>query len=99
MRARKRARELEYFTLDICLCKVIKFQVEPQSFEVGQEVNISLRIRNTGSRDLTGTCILKVQETECIVQEFTHDFSALAPGNNLTFSSAWNTSAAKKGVV
>ena len=54
---------------------------------------ISLVFSNTGTVNITGTAVIKVQaEGGETGQEFRHEVADLAPGNAINFDDVWDTS-------
>jgi hypothetical protein len=63
------------------------------------EINTSFVFRNSGSVELSGTAVIKVQnEQGHNVREIHHDFTDLPASTILTFPDSWDASGAAKGV-
>jgi len=91
-------RATAQFTVGIADGEIATFTVTPTLFEIGEQVAVSLTFANTGTVPLTGTAVVQVQtEVGEAVQEFSHDYSDLAPGNSISFADAWNTAGAASG--
>jgi len=81
------------------LIDVTGFAVEPQHFEIGDAIRMSLDVRNASSVTVSGRCIFIVREAGKEVESLYNNFTSLAPGESLRFSSTWNSSSAKKGMI
>lgn len=92
------ARADESFRVGIAAGEITTFTVTPTLFDIGAQVALSLTFANTGTVPLTGTAVVQVQaEVGEVIQEFSHDYSNLAPGNKVTFADAWDTAGAGSG--
>lgn len=87
------------FKLGISMLNVTSFSVKPQHFKIGDEIQIKIGIINVGSTTVSGICFFRILENVSIVKEFRHNISSLAPGKSIEFTSKWDTSMAKKGIV
>lgn len=87
------------FRLGEARIDVTKFSVEPRHFELGDHIQISLEALNNGSISLSGSCIFSIQKEGYPVWGSYHNFSSLAPGALLKFTSIWDASSAEKGAL
>lgn len=87
------------FKLGRSMINVTNFEVEPQHFKVGDQVDISLEIINAGSTEPSGSCIFRILDAEGTTYEFRHNFSSLALGGSIRFASVWNTTLVEEGVA
>lgn len=92
-------KETERFRLGRPLIEITHFTVEPKHFSIGDSINFSMRLKNTGSMKTTGDAIFRIQESGKVVKEFRHGFKEIAPGSSLDFNNAWDTKEAKKGAI
>lgn len=87
------------FKLGISMLNVTCFSVKPQHFKIGDVIQIKMGVINVGSTTTSGRCTFRILENVSIVKEFYHNISSLAPGESIEFTSNWDTSTAKKGIV
>lgn len=87
------------FYVGSAVAEITKFSAEPSHFQVGDKINISLNVKNTGTREISGDCIFRIQETGKIIKELSHKFTKLKPGGLLSFTDTWDTKEAKKGTL
>ncbi|MEM3406545.1 MAG: PKD domain-containing protein [Nitrososphaerota archaeon] len=87
------------FKLGRPMINITKFNVEPQHFKIGDQVEISLEALNTGSTTLDGKCIFMIQNGNGTIWYSYQNFSSLSPKSSLKFTSVWDTSSAKKGAL
>lgn len=87
------------FKLGRALVNVTNFNVEPKHFAIGDQVRISLDVMNSGSTKPSGSCVFRILDADGTVEEFVHNFTSLALGSSLRFTSVWNTSSARRGDI
>ncbi|MEM2633568.1 MAG: PKD domain-containing protein, partial [Nitrososphaerota archaeon] len=87
------------FRLGRSMINVTRFNVEPQHFKIGDQVEISLEALNTGSTTLDGRCIFMIKSENGTIWDSYQNFSSLAPKASLKFTSTWNSSSAKKSAL
>jgi len=87
------------FRLGRSMMNVTSFSVEPQHFKIGDQVRITLEVLNTGSTNLSGSCIFTIWKGNSSVWHSYQNFSSLAPKASLRFTSTWDTSLAEKGAL
>lgn len=92
-------REMEKFRLGISGCVITGFKVTPEHFKIGDNIQLSLDFKNSGSCEISGNAIFEIKNEKSIVKIFSHEFSKLAPGNVLNFAETWNTKEAVKGIL
>jgi hypothetical protein len=91
-------RKTEIFRLGICSGEITSFTATPESFDIGDSIDLSLAFKNTGTVDITGTAVIRVQDVDGeVVQEFGHEFADLAPSDSVSFDDTWDTSGAEEG--
>jgi hypothetical protein len=91
-------RKTEMFRLGISSGEITSFTATPESFDIGDEIDISLAFNNIGTVDISGTALIRVQdEAGDIVQEFSHNVTGLAPDDSVSFDDTWDTSGAEQG--
>ncbi len=92
-------REWASFGLGNPRGEVTDFKVEPRQFKVGDNVQLTLGFKNTGTRDLTGECVFRIMKAGGIVDELRQEMAGLEPGALKTFRQSWNTVDAEKGTI
>jgi len=91
-------RRTKIFRLGICSGEVASLTATPAYFDIGDRINTSLVFSNTGTVNITGTAVIRVQdESGETVQEFRHDVTDLTPRNRISFDDVWDTSGAQEG--
>jgi len=91
-------REMLTFRLGIVSLDVIDLTAAPKYFDIGDTIDISLELANTGSEPSSGTVLLKVRNsTGETVREFRRDVIALEPENVFRWNEAWNSTGAQGG--
>ena len=91
-------KKIEYFRLGIASGEIINFSVTPKYFDIRDNVNMSLSFRNSGTVDLSGTIVIRIQNEDGeIVREFAHEITDLAPADTITFDETWDTSEVEDG--
>jgi len=86
------------FRLGVSSGEITSLTVTPESFDVGDELDISLAFNNIGTVDISGAAVIRVQnEAGDIVQEFSHNVTDLAPDDSMNFDDTWDTSGAEQG--
>lgn len=91
-------RATAQFIVGITAGDITAFTVTPTLFDIGEQVALSLTFANTGTVPLTGTTVVQIQtETGEMVQEFSHDYGNLAPGDAVVFADAWDTTGVVRG--
>jgi hypothetical protein len=91
-------RKTEMFRLGISSGEIASLAATPESFDIGDEIDISLAFNNIGTVDISGTALIRVQnESGDIVQEFSHNVTDLAPDDSVSFDDTWDTSGAEEG--
>jgi hypothetical protein len=91
-------RKTEMFRLGISSGEIASFTATPESFDIGDEIDISLAFNNIGTVDISGTALIRVQdESGELVQEFGHDVIDLAPDDLVSFDDTWDTSGVEQG--
>jgi len=86
-------REMIGLEIGIYTGELQTFTATPECFDVGDEIEIDMAFNNTGTVNINGTAVIRVQdEAGEMVQEFTHDITDLAPADSISFSDNWGTS-------
>ncbi len=79
--------------------EITRFEVEPQCFDIGDEIGITLEFHNTGSVALDGRCVFRITTEGRVVEELEQEMIGLKPGTARTYRRAWSTAAAEKSVI
>ena len=79
--------------------EITVFEVEPQCFDIGDDIELTLGFRNTGSIVLNGSCVFRVMKAGEVVDELRQEMTDVAPGASKTFRQSWNTADAVKAAV
>ncbi|MFO7650466.1 MAG: PKD domain-containing protein [bacterium] len=79
--------------------EVTTFKVEPTVFRVGDDINLELGFRNTGSCDLSGECVFQVRRGGEQLAEMVVEMPNTGPGATRTFRQKWSTTATEKSAV
>lgn len=91
-------RETQAFALGVSAGKVTDFTAAPGCFDVGDQIDTSLTFSNTGTVVISGTAVIKVQDSDGeTVKEFKHDVADLAPDASTSFDDVWDTSGVEEG--
>ena len=90
---------VESFTMGVSSVEVTGFSVEPERFQVGENVIIGMALRNNGDTVVTGTMIIKIYDTEgSVIEEFNHEIAGLHPAESIEATAEWDTSGVPEGV-
>jgi len=90
---------IESYTLGVSSAEVTGISVEPERFQMGENVEIKMVLRNTGDTITSGTTITKIYDSEgVLIQEFSHEVPELLPAESVQTAHEWNTSGAPEGV-
>ncbi|MBN2334125.1 fibronectin type III domain-containing protein [Candidatus Bathyarchaeota archaeon] len=90
---------IEGVTLGVSSAEVTSFTVEPERFQAGENVEISMVLQNSGDTGITGTAIIKVIDSEgYVIDEYNHEFTELLPAESVIAAHEWDTSGAPEGV-
>ncbi len=92
-------RKTVSFSLGSELGEIIEFKTAPQHFKIGDKINLFLKFKNTGTREISGDGIFIIQEKGNIIKQLSHKFTKLSPGNSLSFKDDWDTKEANKGTL
>lgn len=87
------------FTIGIPAVEVIGFSATPQHFEIGDDVVVEVTARNTGSVEVSGSCIAQIRDGDGLVQHFQINYTGLKPRQQRTFLATWDTSNATEDRV
>ena len=91
--------ETQVFRLGIASGGITAFTASPAQFEIGDEIDISLVFRNTGTIELPGTIVIRVlDDVGEPVQVFRHEIAGLVPGAAIGFDDVWHTAGAAEGI-
>jgi len=78
--------------------EIDSFAVSPAHFSIGQTLNLALTFRNTGDMSVSGKATIGVSDAAGQpVAQFSHDFSDLAAGEDISFADVWPTAGAERG--
>ncbi len=91
-------RRTSVFTLGAPSGAITRLTATPERFLVGDLVQISMEVANTGPVALDGVAVIRVLDKSGeIVQEFRHDVSDLEPGGTVNVEDVWDTSGLTDG--
>jgi hypothetical protein len=91
-------RKTAVFELGISAGEISEFTASPQHFDIGDLINISLAFRNSGTADVTGTAMIKIQDaTGETIKALNYDIPDLKPENEIGFDDVWETSGIAEG--
>ena len=91
-------RKTESFRIGTSSGEITEFTATPEHFDIGDDVETSVTFNNLGQVSISGIAIIRVEdESGEIVQEFTHEFTDLAPSQIVAFDDIWDTSDVKEG--
>jgi hypothetical protein len=84
-------RRTEVFALGISHGEVTNLAVTPQYVRPGRPVDIGLTFTNTGSIELEGSAVVRIQDAnEKEVGESVHSFGDLSPAGAVSFNDSWS---------
>lgn len=86
-------RKTTMFRIGIYTGEIIDFSTEPEFLDAeNRDLNISLTFENTGTEELSGTVIVKIQnEIRELVEELRYEFNDLAPTNSINYDEILDT--------
>ncbi|HBY95325.1 MAG TPA: hypothetical protein DEP84_15465, partial [Chloroflexi bacterium] len=91
-------RQTETFSLGLVAGEIADFTVAPRQFKIGDPISISLTFRNTGDVAATGKTVVNVFDHEGnLVDQYSHDFTDLAPLQTARFANVWQTAGVSAG--
>lgn len=77
---------------------ITNFSATPERFDLGGVVDLSMSFENAGTLDIAGRAVMRVQdENGATIQEFSHVFMALPPGDTVYVADGWDTTGALPG--
>jgi hypothetical protein len=86
------------FNVGTVAAEMTALAATPQVFDIGQSVDLSLDVRNSGTVPLSGAALLEVRSVGgASVARFAHEFSSLAAGQSLHFGDVWDSSGSAPG--
>ncbi len=84
-------RAREDFEIEALAGQVDELAMDPRAYRRGENVALQATLLNSGFDTCSGTFVFQVQDASGqVVAEFRHDFSGLAVGNTLGFTSVWS---------
>jgi hypothetical protein len=90
--------ETQSFQLGLSSGEVTQLTAAPESFDVGDSVDVSMVFSNTGTIPITGTAVIQVRDGDGeVVEDFRHDVANLAASDAVTIEEMWDTSGAEGG--
>jgi parallel beta-helix repeat protein len=88
----------EMFRLGISSGEISALSATPSYFEIGDSINISMDVENTGTVTITGFAVTKIiNAAGAVVEELRYNITDLTPSGSITMSDAWNTAGAEEG--
>jgi parallel beta-helix repeat protein len=85
-------RKTEMFRLGISSGNITDFTINPEIFDVGDDIEINMTFNNTGTVNITGVATIKIFDSNGnVVEQFLHDIIGLIPSESVGFTNTWNT--------
>ena len=86
------------FRLGIVAGEVVGLTATPQHFAPGDDIAITLEVRNAGTVPLSGTAVIQINDASSTALELFHDpFVGLSPGSTRSFEHVWDTAGQRFG--
>ena len=79
--------------------EVTVFKVEPAVFRVGDDIDLTLGFKNTGSCDLEGAAVFRIMKQDELAGELRAEMTRMRPGESRTFRQSWSTDGAEEAAV
>ncbi|UCG43223.1 MAG: PKD domain-containing protein [candidate division WOR-3 bacterium] len=76
------------------LGEVTGFNVRPKHFKVGDDIELKLDFRNTGTCELEGECVFRVMDPEEQLAEMVLALPKTKPGKTRSFTKTWSSAEA-----
>lgn len=92
-------RGMASFQLGIHAGEITSLTATPDSFTIGDAVDVSMAFRNVGTVPITGTAFIQIEPASGLTTTalFTQTMANLAPSSSAVLDGAWDTSGAEKG--
>ena len=85
-------QKIKNIRLGIPLGEIISFNVDPESFQIGDNIKINMMFNNGGYTDISGTAKIKFFDTAgYLIYESEHTFTDLTPSESINFIDEWDT--------
>ncbi len=81
------------------LGEVTGFTVRPQHFKVGDDIELKLDFRNTGTCELEGECVFRVMDPGGQLDEMVLALPKTKPGKTWSFTKTWSSAEAETDEV
>ena len=82
--------EQQMFKLGISSGMITSLTVIPEVLDAGDTVGVEMTFANTGSMDIIGSAIIRMQDKNgATIEEYIEEFTALSPDNDMIFSVSW----------
>ncbi len=82
--------EQQMFKLGISSGMITSLTVSPEVLDAGDTVGIEMTFANTGSMDIIGSAIIRMQDKNgATIEEYIEEFTTLSPDNDMIFSASW----------
>ncbi len=93
-------KEHACFRLGVPGGELTGFAVEPEHFELGDRLSLSIEFENTGSTSLSGQAVFEVRaEGDSLVHETRQEFDDLGSGFSKRFEEYWDTGGSKEDAL
>jgi len=79
--------------------EISDFEVKPRHFDIGDDIQLVLTFRNTGSVPLDGKCVFRINRDGEQVDQLEQEMDDLKPGAGRTFRESWSTDSAQELAV
>jgi hypothetical protein len=79
--------------------EVSEFEVKPRHFNIGDDIQLVLTFRNTGSVPLEGRCVFRINRDGEQVDQLEQKMVNLKPGAVRTFRESWSTDSAEESAA
>jgi hypothetical protein len=85
-------RKQVYFSVGEKSASIIGFEVNPECYRNGDDVSIIAIIKNNGDINISGTIVIKIEDTNGIqIEEYSYDFNDLEPDDMIPHKVAWQS--------
>jgi hypothetical protein len=84
-------QKVENIRLGIGSGEVLSLNVNPESYQSGDSVQVNMIFKNSGNTDISGTAIIHILNSTDTIQKYEHTFSELTPSQTIEFTDEWET--------
>ena len=86
--------KVENIRIGIGSGEILSLNVNQETYENDDNVQISLAFENSGNTDLSGTVIIKLLNSTNLIQKYEHRFSDLTPSQTIEVTDTWEAGTA-----